>query len=54
MGSLLRASLSLRFASVHLGAPRGSPVNSGSREFTRAPLGVVGFNRVRVVSLERD
>ena len=35
----------------HLGRPRGRPVNSGSRGFKQALLGVVVFIRVRVVSL---
>ena len=36
-----------------LGAPRGCRNNSGSRELTRACLGVVGLIRVRVGSLGR-
>ena len=36
------------FAWIHSGAPRGLPVHSGSRRFTRAQLGVVGFIDVRV------
>ena len=39
------------FACVHLNAPRGYRVNSGSLVFTRARLGVAGFIPFRIGSL---
>ena len=44
---------SLGFAWVHSGALSGCRIHKGSRGFTHACLGVVGFIRVRVGTLRR-
>ena len=46
--STLGSSESLGFACVPTSAPRRGRLHSGSRRFTRLPLGVVIFIRVRV------
>ena len=48
------SSLSFGFAWVPSGAASGCQVHSGSRGFTRASVGDVGFILVRLGSLGRD
>ena len=47
------SSCSFAFASVHSGAHRGLHVHSGSLGFTRARIGVDGFNRFGLGTLAR-
>ena len=53
LGPSLRSSGSFGIAWVYSGASGGRRIQSGSSEFTRAHLALVGFIRDRVNSLTR-